>query len=113
VISSYVEVKNCTFKNGRATNGGAIFIYESQFVSMNSNYENNQAKLYGGAVYVQDFSNFNSNGDIFIDNYAPNADAVWMRNLNDYLVVENSVFTAISSSAQFVSGKDASIKVNN
>lgn len=51
------EIEKCTFEECKSTNGGAIYIHDTQIMYniqiTNSNFENNEATTQGGAIYMR------------------------------------------------------------
>ncbi|WP_296894419.1 Ig-like domain repeat protein [uncultured Methanobrevibacter sp.] len=69
VTSEDVVLNNITYKNGVANDGGAIFVNGSatNLIISNATFENNLAKLYGGAIFWN-CSSGNINHAIFNNN---------------------------------------------
>lgn len=75
---SITEIDNCNFYRNKASNGGAIYAWDSGFIS-NSRFYNNSASLAGGAMYttqnhLEVFSSY------FEGNMAPSGGAVFQEN---------------------------------
>ena len=68
IISGNVVLKNITFANGKADQGGAVYASGKNVVISDCNFTDNHASLYGGAVYLSS-SNSNITGSKFMNNY--------------------------------------------
>ena len=91
-----IEVYNSLFKNNQANNswspstsqGGAI--YCGTITCNNCTFENNKAKKYAGAIYINDKEVSTIKNSKFINNTSPfNGGAI---NANGKLIVESSIF---------------------
>ena len=68
-INSKVVIKNCTFNDGYAVYGGAIYMGGGRLSISNSQFINNYAYNYGGAVACENTLNVTVSKTKFIKNY--------------------------------------------
>ena len=76
VGSDYLTIKNCTFKDNKATTsnvGGAVYIKSSYSTITSNSFENNYAPSSGGAIRLEGGNGHSISNNIFIGNKAENS----------------------------------------
>lgn len=85
-INGTVFISNLTFKNCKLS---PLIFENCALTTTNVIFENNTDSEGGGAIYASQ-SNYYSNNDRFIDNYAPDGSAIYSE--NSVLDIKNAVF---------------------
>ena len=107
-----VNIRDCSFTNGAAKDGGAIYAFSSSLVSSGNTFTNCRAKSGGGAIFSYSISNYNSTGDTFINNKAGSGDGIGMILVNEIFILENGSFQT-SFPSQFIDSSESTLLVKN
>lgn len=99
------------FTNGRAENGGALYLFETSFYSSNCIFTNNTALSEGGAYYALILSDFVVENSTFVNNYAPKGDAFHFLNINEFIQLRGNQFVS-TFPPQFIQADFSSLVVD-
>ena len=108
IVNSKVTLKNIVIKNCNST---AIIALNSTLETINVTFEKNNNSNVAGAVYAKE-STFISNGDKFIDNFAPDGSSIFL--VDSIFDGKNNLFVNnIPANWALMYGVDSSISIEN
>ena len=84
ILNADVKINNITFINGNSPNGGAIYSDNSNLTIKNSNFLNNTATNYGGAIVINGGGYFNLSNIKFSNNHATYGAGIYLKNTNNF-----------------------------
>ena len=84
ILNTDVKINNITFINGNSANGGAIYSDNSNLTIKNSNFLNNTATNYGGAIVINGGGYFNLSNIKFSNNHATYGAGIYLKNTTNF-----------------------------